>query len=62
MRQDKSRPLQTHLKSPKDQLTKHFWLIAKKTNRKTRRKRKYVKPREKRMHSSLYARNFTSKS
>ena len=24
----------THLKSPKDQLTKHFWLIAKKTNRK----------------------------
>ena len=34
MRQDKSRPLQTHLKSPKDQLTKHFWLIAKKTNRK----------------------------
>ena len=34
MRQDKSRPLQTHLNSPKDQLTKHFWLIAKKTNRK----------------------------
>ena len=34
MRLDKSRPLQTHLKSPKDQLTKHFWLIAKKINRK----------------------------